>query len=77
MYMVSGHKKVIEIMSTYLVCFFVLDIFLIKTPTTTGTASMRDTTATTEMAIAAISPPLRATEFLGVGVAVGERELSC
>ena len=77
MYLVSGHKNVIEIMSTYFVCFFALDIFLIKAPTTTGTASMTDTTANNEMVIAVIIPPLRATESLGIGVAVGKRDLSC
>ena len=61
----------------YLACLSALHIFLIKAPTTTGTASMTDTTATTEMAIAVISPPLRATDSLGIGLTVGKRELSC
>ena len=63
-----------EIMSTYLVCFFALEIFLINTPTIAGTASIRDTTATTEMAIAVILPPLKA---LGLGLTVGNKEWSC
>ena len=62
-----------EIMSTYLVRFFALDIFLIKAPTTAGTASKTDITATTEMAIAVIIPPLRPAEFLGIGLAVRMR----